>query len=88
MDALHRVLCLGSLAQKSRTAEGPYSRKSPEEEPMRALRSIVVALIVVALVFLLIGLLVKALKWLLILGIVVLVIGIASGFMGRGRSRS
>jgi hypothetical protein len=47
----------------------------------------VIALIVLALVLGGIGLVVAALKWLLILALVLLVVGVVMGVVGRGRTR-
>ncbi len=47
----------------------------------------VIALIVLAVIFGVIGLVVTALKWLLIVGLVFLVAGVVAGFVTRGRTR-
>ena len=48
---------------------------------------LVIALIVLALIFGVVGLVVRAAKWALIIAVVFLVAGAVSGFAGRGRTR-
>jgi hypothetical protein len=47
---------------------------------------LVIALIVLAVIFGLVGLFVSALKWLLIIGVVLLVIGVARGVIAGRRA--
>ncbi len=49
---------------------------------------LVVALIVLAVIFGVLGLVVTALKWLLIVGLVFLVAGLVAGFVTRSRTRT
>jgi hypothetical protein len=46
---------------------------------------LVIALIVLAIIFGVVGLAVAALKWLLIIAVVLLIVGIARAVMSRGR---
>jgi len=48
---------------------------------------LLLALIVLAVIFGVIGLAVSALKWLLIIAVVLLVVAVFRGMVGRGRSR-
>jgi hypothetical protein len=48
---------------------------------------LIVLLIILAIIFGGVGLLIEGLQWALIIGLVLLVAGIVSGFMGRGRTR-
>jgi hypothetical protein len=48
---------------------------------------LLVALLILALLFGGIGLFVEAARWALIIAVVLLIAGLISGFMGRGRSR-
>ena len=48
---------------------------------------LVIVLIVLAILFGVGGLVLTGLKWLLIVAVVLLIAGVVSGFLGRGRSK-